>query len=100
MKTKGKFQLWWQMFDQIPLEILKHKHKLQVLWQNKTRICEKWLLVISKFAFQKNVIKPQFSDFLCDWELFLEISTFFTWFYSLTYILWKNNNRPYEVHIF
>ena len=32
MKDKGKFQLWWQMFYQVPLENkAKNKLKLQVL---------------------------------------------------------------------
>ena len=32
MKDKGKLQLWWQMFDQVPLEILI-KPKINISYQ-------------------------------------------------------------------
>ena len=44
MKTKGKFHLRWQVFDQMPLEILI-KSNTNICYksegQNKRRICEK-----------------------------------------------------------
>ena len=62
MKNKSKFKLWWQMFDQIPLEMLikpNIKISYKSYWQNNSRICEKndnWLLINQLLKISKTSI--------------------------------------------
>lgn len=81
MKNKSKFKLWWQMFDQIPLEMLikpNIKISYKSYWQNNSRICEKndnWLLINQLLKISKTSI----FRFFMQWVTFLKIKTFLHW---------------------
>ena len=65
MKSRGKILLWFQMFDQIPLEILiKPNITLSFKCQLKNQDLTEMTPGYSKMNFLEILAKPQFLYFL------------------------------------